>query len=128
MRHTRAASTQAFKHNNVKSFKEVLQEVKRAFPEVREGRRSLFVALESLYSMDGDFPPIHQILSAAKDSFPLGNVVFYVDEAHSNGIMGPNGSGYVCHYGLEHDFAIRVHSKCAREQKVLTRRVSKGSI
>jgi 8-amino-7-oxononanoate synthase len=111
MRHTRAASTQAFKHNSIKSFKEVLHNVKASFPEVREGRRSLFVALESLYSMDGDFPPVHQILSVSKELFPLGNVVFYVDEAHSNGIMGPKGSGYICHHGLEDEFAIRVHSK-----------------
>jgi 8-amino-7-oxononanoate synthase len=61
--------------------------------------------------MDGDFPPVHQILSAGKELFPLGNVVFYVDEAHSNGIMGPKGSGYICHHGLEDEFAIRVHSK-----------------
>lgn len=111
MRHTRAASIQAFKHNNIKSFKEVLQNLKTSFPDVREGRRSVFIATESIYSMDGDSPPIHQMVLAGKESFPLGNVVFYIDEAHSNGIMGPNGSGYICHHGLEHEFAIRVHSK-----------------
>ena len=111
MRDSRAATIQAFKHNNIESFKEILQQVKTSFPDVREGRRSVFIAVESIYSMDGDSPPIHQLLSAAKESLPLGNAVFYIDEAHSTGIMGPKGSGYVCHHGLEHEFAIRVHSK-----------------
>ncbi|KAE9377587.1 aminotransferase [Stipitochalara longipes BDJ] len=110
MRLTRAASIHAFKHNNVKSFKEVLKNVKNSFPSVREGRRSVFIAIESLYSMDGDYAPVHQILSAAKEAFPLGNIVFYIDEAHTSGIIGLNGSGFVCHYGLEHEFAVRVHT------------------
>jgi 8-amino-7-oxononanoate synthase len=114
MRHTRAASIQMFKHNDMKSFKDVLQKVKTLFPDVREGRRSVFIAIESLYSMDGDYSPVHQVLSAAKEYFPLGNIVFCIDEAHTSGIIGPNGSGFICHYGLEHEFAIRIHSKCPR--------------
>jgi len=112
MRNTRAASIQVFKHNSVKSFKEVLQKVKASFPSIREGKRSVFIAIESLYSMDGDYAPVHQILSAAKEAFPLGNLVFFIDEAHTNGIVGPNGSGFICHHGLEDEFAVRVHSKC----------------
>ena len=111
MRNTRAASIHVFKHNSVKSFKEVLQKVKASFPSIREGRRSAFIAIESLYSMDGDYAPVHQILSAAKEALPLGNLVFYIDEAHTSGIIGPNGSGFICHYGLEHEFAVRVHSE-----------------
>jgi 8-amino-7-oxononanoate synthase len=111
MRDSRAAKVQAFKHSNIESFKEVLQDVKTSFPDVSAGRRSVFIALEALYSMDGDSPPIHQLLSAAKEFLPLGNSVFYIDEAHSTGIMGPKGSGFVCHHGLEHEFPIRVHSK-----------------
>lgn len=111
MRHTRAASKQPFKHNDVKSLKQVLQYVKTSCPEIATGQRSVFIAMESVYSMDGDSPPIHRILSAAKELFPLGNVVFYVDEAHSNGIIGPRGAGFISYHGLEHEFAIRVHSK-----------------
>jgi 8-amino-7-oxononanoate synthase len=111
LKNTRAASTQTFKHNNIKSLEEVLQTIKKTFREVGEGRRSIFIAMESIYSMDGYFPPVHEILSTGKESFPLGNVVFFIDEAHSHGILGPSGSGYLCHYGLEHEFAIRVHSK-----------------
>jgi len=100
-----------FRHNNAESFKEVLERVRSLFPDILEGGRSVFIAVEALYSMDGDSPPINQLLAAAKESLPLGDVIFYIDEAHSTGIVGPRGSGFVCHHGLEHEFALRVHSK-----------------
>lgn len=100
-----------FQHNNVESFKQVLQRVQSLFPDISEGQRSVFIAVEALYSMDGDFSPIQQLVAAAKESLPLADLIFYIDEAHSTGIVGPRGSGFVCHHGLEHEFALRVHSK-----------------
>lgn len=110
MRESRAAMKLAFKHNNVESFKQVLQRVESLFPDILEGQRSVFIAVEALYSMDGDFSPIQQLVAAAKEALPLVDLIFYIDEAHSTGIVGPKGSGFVCHQGLEHEFALRVHS------------------
>jgi 8-amino-7-oxononanoate synthase len=70
----------------------------------------VFIALESFYSMDGDAAPAQQMIASAKEILPFGNMVFVIDEAHSNGIVGPNGSGFVNHYGLEKEFAIRVQT------------------
>lgn len=111
MRDSRAVSIQSFKHSDADSLKKELEHIKKRFIDIAEGRRSVFIAMEALYSMDGDSPPVQQIVSAAKDLLPLGNAIFYIDEAHSTGIIGPRGSGFICHHGLEREFAIRVHSE-----------------
>lgn len=62
------------------------------------------VVVESLYSMDGDFAPLAQIVALA-DSHGAGVVV---DEAHANGVMGPEGRGAVVAAGLEDAVLARV--------------------
>lgn len=62
------------------------------------------VVVESLYSMDGDFAPLAQIAALA-DSCGAGVVV---DEAHANGVMGPEGRGAVVAAGLEDAVLARV--------------------
>ena len=62
------------------------------------------VVVESLYSMEGDFAPLEQIVALA-DSRGAGVVV---DEAHANGLMGPGGRGAVAAAGLEGRVLARV--------------------
>jgi 8-amino-7-oxononanoate synthase len=50
---------------------------------------SVYVVVESLYSMDGDFAPLGEMLALCSE-FGAGLIV---DEAHTNGITGQNGSG-----------------------------------
>ncbi|KAJ5670074.1 uncharacterized protein N7477_005437 [Penicillium maclennaniae] len=63
-----------------------------------------------MYSMDADMAPVHEMLELTKELFPHGNAVFSIDEAHSNGLVGEHGSGYICYYGLEKKFPIRLHT------------------
>ena len=50
-----------------------------------------FVVTESLFSMDGDFSPIVEILSLCKKY----GAHLIVDEAHTTGVYGKNGSGWL---------------------------------
>ncbi|RHZ67259.1 hypothetical protein CDV55_100361 [Aspergillus turcosus] len=109
MRRGRATAV-SFAHNNCDSFRRALEDLRDQHPAVADGRQVVFIALESFYSMDGDAAPIHEMLDIAKRTLPSGNAMFSVDEAHSNGLVGPNGSGFVCHYGLEKEIGLRLHT------------------
>lgn len=104
-----AAHRIAFRHNDVDSLRDVLVELRATQPAFRSGTRSILVCVESVYSMDGDSCPLQEFIDVVKEIFPLGNAQFVVDEAHSTGIIGPNGAGLVSMLGLEKEVAIRLH-------------------
>jgi 8-amino-7-oxononanoate synthase len=61
---------------------------------------AVFVAVESIYSMDGDIAPLHEMLSVLKQmSTKHIEVVLIVDEAHGVGVSGPRGEGVVVETG-----------------------------
>ncbi|KAI1424926.1 5-aminolevulinate synthase [Xylaria sp. FL1777] len=100
-----------FPHNDVEGFRQVLLEVFESQRLVRQGKRSVLVAVESIYSMDGDICPLQELVDIAHEvSNGKGNIQFVVDEAHSIGVMGPKGAGLVCDLGLQKDIAVVVHS------------------
>ncbi|KAJ3495319.1 hypothetical protein NLG97_g3475 [Lecanicillium saksenae] len=76
----------------------------------RKGRRNIFVAVEGVYSMDGDVAPLRDIVACVRQRLPHGNGHIIVDEAHSTGIIGQRGRGLVCHLGLEDQVWARVHT------------------
>lgn len=100
-----------FPHSDAEGFRAVLQEVLESNRLVRQGRRSILVAVESIYSMDGDVCPLQELVDVASElSSGKGNIQFVVDEAHSVGVVGPKGAGLVCELGLQEDIAVVVHS------------------
>ncbi|KAK2600550.1 hypothetical protein N8I77_010077 [Diaporthe amygdali] len=100
-----------FPHNDVEGFRRVLLEVFKSQRLVQQGKRSILVAVESIYSMDGDVCPLQELVDVAHElSAGHGNIQFVVDEAHSIGVIGPKGSGLVCELGLQKEIAIVVHS------------------
>ena len=78
------AARAAFRHNDP-------QDARRAILEwrARGGRGRPWIAVESLYSMDGDRAPLRAFhaLADAQDGFLV------VDEAHATGVFGPAGRG-----------------------------------
>lgn len=100
-----------FMHNNVKAFRNVLMSILDSQPMIKQGKRSILVAVESVYSMEGDVCPLLELIEVADEiSQGLGNIQFIVDETHSAGLIGPNGAGLVCELGLESEIAVRLHT------------------
>ncbi|KAI9658935.1 MAG: putative secondary metabolism biosynthetic enzyme [Bathelium mastoideum] len=100
----------SFRHNDAGSLEEVLSAVCDSHPLIKQGKRCVLIAVESVYSFDGDVCPLTELLEVAKEACPLGNVQFVVDEAHATGVIGPKGAGLVCELGLEKDIAVRLHT------------------
>ncbi|KAI6142645.1 8-amino-7-oxononanoate synthase [Pisolithus tinctorius] len=91
-----------FRHNSVTAFKQCLEDVlKKHHAQIVQGSRTVFVAVESLYSMDGDFSPLEDIVRTVEELVPKGHAHIVVDEAHTSGVFGPDGSGYVALLGLK---------------------------
>lgn len=82
-----------FRHNDVHDLEARLREARATLgPDA-----SLFVAVEAIYSMDGDLAPLTRIC----DSAARHGACVIVDEAHSTGVVGEGGRGLVCAEGLE---------------------------
>ncbi|KAL0942747.1 class II aminotransferase 8-amino-7-oxononanoate synthase [Colletotrichum truncatum] len=99
-----------FSHNCVESFREVLETVHESEPLIQRGQRVVLIAVETVYSMDGDVCPLKEMVEAAKEVLPKGNFQFIVDEAHATGVIGEKGVALVSALGLEKDIAIRLHT------------------
>lgn len=57
------------------------------------------VVLDGVFSMSGDIADLPPIIEAAKEF----DAFTYVDEAHSLGVLGPQGRGTVHHFGVNDD-------------------------
>ena len=99
-----------FAHNSVASLEACLLSVLQKHPQIIQGTSTVFVVVESLYSMDGDFCPLTEIVELVETLVPAGKSHIVVDEAHTSGICGPNGTGYVSHLGLNDRVHTKVHT------------------
>ena len=95
------ASKFIFRHNDPGSLRAKLIKARESSPE-----GSIFVAVESVYSMDGDFAPLSELAQICA-GFDAGLIV---DEAHSNGITGGHGAGSVAELGLADQIFARIHT------------------
>lgn len=95
----------------LRSLEAVLRELQEGSEgrSVREGQRNVFIALEGVYSMDGDLALLADIVECVERYLPRGNGYIIVDEAHSTGILGDKGRGLVCELGLEDRIWARIH-------------------
>jgi 8-amino-7-oxononanoate synthase len=84
-----------FKHNDVNDLEKKLK--------VATGNK--IVAVESIYSMDGDEAPLKEIAAVCKK-----HALLIVDEAHATGVYGDKGDGLVSKYNLQNDVYAVVHT------------------
>ena len=80
------AKRYAFRHNDLNDLERKLQ--------LSNGEK--YVAVESVYSMDGDFAPLEALVTLCEKY----DAKLIVDEAHSTGIWGAHGNGLADHLGL----------------------------
>ena len=83
MRLSRAEAREAA-HNDVGAFEHAIAAWRHA-----GGTGRIWIAVESLYSMDGDQAPLDQLAALADRH----EAVLLVDEAHATGVFGPQGRG-----------------------------------
>jgi 8-amino-7-oxononanoate synthase len=88
------ANSFSFKHNDVQDLKKKLQKV----------QGTIFIAVESLYSMDGDLAPLIEIARLCKEY----DALLIVDEAHSGGVFGKEGKGLCQELGIVDSVFIRL--------------------
>lgn len=86
----------SFKHNDLTDLESKL---KRATGEI-------FIAVESIYSMDGDECPLRELQALAAKY----GAAIILDEAHSTGVMGERGNGLATTLSLEHEIDIRIYT------------------
>jgi len=91
IRSGRQDHTYNFKHNDIINLKEILKNNNSNI------NNEIIIAVEAVYSMDGDICPIKEILDLAHEY----NAMVVVDEAHSIGVIGSKGEGLVNALGLE---------------------------
>jgi 8-amino-7-oxononanoate synthase/acyl carrier protein len=76
------AQRRPFPHNN-------WQVVDRLLADLRGDYRRVLVAIEGVYSTDGDIPDLPRFIEVKKRH----KAFLMVDEAHSAGVLGPHGRG-----------------------------------
>ncbi|KAF2754526.1 aminotransferase [Pseudovirgaria hyperparasitica] len=110
MRLSRASSCLPFKHNSVTDLRALLERSIKTDRLLEQGSRDVFLAVEAIYSMDGDLTPLQEIIDLVDQLFPFKNCHIIIDEAHSTGVLGPLGKGLVCQLGLEDRMFARLHT------------------
>jgi 8-amino-7-oxononanoate synthase len=78
------AEIAAAAHNDANAFEDVI----RAW-RADGGKGQPWIAVESLYSMDGDRAPLGDLAAVAERH----DAVLLIDEAHATGVFGPDGRG-----------------------------------
>lgn len=86
-----------FAHNDLDSFR-------RSMETARQAKGDIYVFTEGLFSMDGDLPPLSEMMAICREA----GAIVAVDDAHGTGVLGATGSGIAEHVGLEDDLDITV--------------------
>ncbi|WP_439879796.1 aminotransferase class I/II-fold pyridoxal phosphate-dependent enzyme [Pontibacter sp. MBLB2868] len=81
------AKSYSFRHNDVADLKRRLQ----------TATGTVYVLVESVYSMDGDKAPLAELAQLCQEH----SAALIVDEAHAAGLYGPKGEGMTVALGLE---------------------------
>ncbi|NTW12211.1 MAG: glycine C-acetyltransferase [Anaerolineales bacterium] len=87
----------AYEHNDPGALEDAIKEHASNF------RRALIIT-DGVFSMDGDIAPLPDLVEVAKKY----DILFMVDDAHGEGVLGKGGRGIVDHFGLHGKVDIEV--------------------
>ena len=87
----------AYEHNDPSALEDAIKE------HASNYRRALIVT-DGVFSMDGDIAPLPELYEVAKKY----DILFMVDDAHGEGVLGKGGRGIVDHFGLNGKVDIEV--------------------
>jgi glycine C-acetyltransferase len=79
----------AYEHNDPEALEDAIKD------NLSNYRRALIVT-DGVFSMDGDIAPLPDLVEVAKKY----DILFMVDDAHGEGVLGKGGRGIVDHFGL----------------------------
>lgn len=91
------AASIPFSHNDTQQLKTLLEQY---------STHTIFVVVESIYSMDGDAAP----LAAISQLCTAHQAHLIVDEAHSTGVFGSSGGGLCVAIGIQQQVFARIHT------------------
>ncbi|MBU6206563.1 MAG: 8-amino-7-oxononanoate synthase [Alphaproteobacteria bacterium] len=83
------AKSQGVAHNDVGALEAAIKDWR-----ANVGMGKVWIAVESLYSMDGDFAPLEALVALAD----AHEAVLVIDEAHATGVFGADGVGLAEEY------------------------------
>jgi glycine C-acetyltransferase len=86
-----------YEHNDAAALEAAIQENAGSY------RRALIVT-DGVFSMDGDIAPLPALYEVARKH----DILFMVDDAHGEGVLGRGGRGIVDHFGLHGKVDIEV--------------------
>jgi glycine C-acetyltransferase len=87
----------AYEHNDPKSLEEAIK------ANLSNYRRAMIIT-DGVFSMDGDIAPLPALYEVAKKY----DILFMVDDAHGEGVLGKGGRGIVDHYNMHGKIDIEV--------------------
>lgn len=93
-----------FKHNDLNSLKEKIEKA-QSLSAQGINAKNIWIAIESVYSMDGDIADISSIINLINK---YNNIFLIIDEAHATGIFGESGKGFT--YNLNYENLITLHT------------------
>ncbi len=86
-----------FPHNNIEALKTIIERHK-------DNAVTIYIATESVFSMDGDSPDLTALAQLANQY----DCKLVIDEAHALGVFGRDGNGLVQQSGLENNIFARI--------------------
>jgi len=84
------ADRAVYKHKDMGELDKVLKEADKKY-------RRILIITDGVFSMDGDIAPMDKIVKLANEY----GAMTYVDDAHGEGVIGPDGRGIGAHFGIE---------------------------
>jgi len=84
------ADRAVYKHRDMGELEKVLKDADKKYNRI-------LIITDGVFSMDGDIAPADQIVKLANEY----GAMTYVDDAHGEGVIGPDGRGIGAHFRIE---------------------------